>query len=458
MNETGAPRLVAQRPAGGEPRPWRFPEFERRTVAGGRLIACHLPGKPLAVLTLVLDAGAVAEPPGREGLALLVAAALSEGAGDQDAYAFAVAGERLGAAWHADVDWDSMRCGFEVPIAGLPAAAELLAAAVRTPAFDPAAVARVTAERLDELLVELSQPGPRAAAAFAAEVFSGGSRYARPLGGRPDTVAAVTDDDVRRFHGERFGPDTATLLAVGDLDGVDVDALGRTVFEGWASAAAPAADPVVHAAPSRGPRVVLVDRPGSVQSMLYAGHDGPARSAADYVPLTTMALALGGMFNSRLNLRLREDKGYTYGAFGSFDCRRHGGVFAARSAVQTEVTGPALAALLAEVRLMHDAGVDEEELARARSYRAGIFPVNFATPAAVAHGLGELVVHGHPDDHFDRLRAAVQEVDVAAVNAAAAARLRPDDLVSVVVGDAGVIAADLEAGSAGPVEIVRDAG
>src|SRR5205814_2283178 len=144
-------------------------------------------------------------------------------------------------------------------------------------------------------------------------------------------------------------------------------------------------------------RIVLVDRPGSVQSMLYAGHDGPRRAVDYYVPMTTMALALGGMFNSRLNYRLREDKGYTYGAFGGFDCRRHGGVFVARAAVHTEVTADALRDLLTEIRLMHDSGLQEDELDLARRYRAGIFPINFAGPGSVAAGLADLVVHGLPD-------------------------------------------------------------
>jgi zinc protease len=203
---------------------------------------------------------------------------------------------------------------------------------------------------------------------------------------------------------------------------------------------------------------VLVDRPRSVQSMLYVGHDAPARRTPDYVPMTTMALALGGMFNSRLNYRLREDKGYTYGAFGGFDCRRDGGVFAARAAVQSEVTAPALTTLVNEVTLMHEAGLTADELDNARNYRAGIFPINFSGPGAVASGLGDLVVHGHPDDHFDRLRAEILAVGLDAVNEAAASRLRPADLVAVVVGDADAIGDDLRAADLGPVEVVRDGG
>jgi len=447
--------LVAARPEPAPPRPWRFPAFERREVAGGRLIVCHLPGKPLAMLVLLVDAGAVTEPTGREGVALLLARALSEGTTRRDAYDFAVAGERVGANWRADTDWDSLRCGFEVPVGQLPAAAELLAEAVREPALTDETLLRVRDERIDELRLDLSQPGPRAAAAFGTAVFAPGTRYAVRDGGEIDSVAALTPDDIRSFHSSRCAPGDATLIAVGDFDGVDVDGLARTVFGGWNATTAPAPTPRVETN-GAGARIVLVDRPGSVQSMLYAGHDGPSRAIDDYVPMTTMALALGGMFNSRLNYRLREDKGYTYGAFGGFDCRRHGGVFLSRAAVHTEVTADALTDLLAEVRRMHDAGLQEDELDLARRYRAGIFPINFAGPGSVAAGLADLVVHGLPDDHFDRLRAKIEAVSVDEVNTAAATRLRPDEIVSVVVGDASVIGDPLRATGIGPVEVVTD--
>jgi predicted Zn-dependent peptidase len=202
--------------------------------------------------------------------------------------------------------------------------------------------------------------------------------------------------------------------------------------------------------------VVVVDRPGSVQSVVMMGHDGPARAIDDYVAMTTMALVLGGMFSSRLNMKLREEKGYAYGAFGGFDTRKHGGVFAARAAVQSEVTIPALQDMLAEIERVHADGITAGELEQARSYRAGVFPVNFAGVGSVAAGLGDVVVHGFADDHFDSLRAKILDVTLDEVNATATGRLRPDDLVTVVVGDASGFAKDLEALGLGPVEIVRD--
>jgi predicted Zn-dependent peptidase len=190
--------------------------------------------------------------------------------------------------------------------------------------------------------------------------------------------------------------------------------------------------------------------------MVVVGHDGPRRKIDDYVAMSTMALVLGGMFSSRLNLKIREEKGYAYGAFGGFDTRKHGGVFVARAAVQSEVTLPALADLVAEIERMHDGGVEPEELEQARAYRAGVFPINFAGVMAVASGLGDLVVHDFPDDHFDSLRQQVLDVRKDELDQSAAKHLRPEDLVTVVVGDASGFAKDLEGAGLGPVTIVPD--
>jgi zinc protease len=447
--------LISSRPSVGSPRPWTFPAFERRTVAGGRVITCHLPGRPLAVTSLVVDAGASAEPSGREGVAELVARALSEGTAARDAYRFAVAGERLGATWRASTDWDSLRCGFEVPVGELGAATELLAEAVRESAFDDDTLTRIRDERIDEISLELSQPTTRASEAFAAEVFADVSRYHRSDGGDVASLEATSHDDIRSYRAQRLDPSSTTLIVVGDLERVDVEALGRTIFDGWANhdVAAPAPDVTPR---QSGRRVVVVDRPGSVQSTLYIGHDGPRRKIDDYVAMTTMSLVLGGMFSSRLNLKIREEKGYSYGARSGFDTRKHGGVFVAHSAVQSDVTIPALADMVAEIERMHAGGVEPAELEQARAYRAGVFPINFAGALAVAGGLGDLVVNDFADDHFDRLRADVLEVRKEELDESAARRLRPDDLVTVVVGDAAGFADELGSAGLGSVTIVPD--
>jgi predicted Zn-dependent peptidase len=447
--------LVSTRPEPGPPRPWTFPKFERRSVAGGQLLAAHLPGRPLAVTSLLIDAGAATEPGGREGVAELVARALSEGTEQQDAYAFGVAGERLGASWRASSDWDSVRCGFEVPVGELRSATELMAEAVRTASFADDVLERVRDERVDELSIERSQPASRAGEAFNAELFAADSRYAVPDAGDPESLERISLDDIRAFRAARLGSDTATLIVVGDLTDVDLDDLGRVVFDGWAPAGEATAQVEVRPKAS-GRRVVVVDRPGSVQSMLVMGHLGPSRSIEDYVATTTMSMVLGGMFSSRLNMKLREEKGYSYGAHCGFDTRKHGGLFAARTSVQNDVTLPALADMLAEIEGMRSGGATSEELESARAYRAGVFPINFAGVNSVGAGLGDIVVHDFPDDHFDALRAQVIDVTLDQVNAAAASRLLTDDLVTVIVGDASAFADGLGDLGLGPVDVISD--
>lgn len=443
--------LIAERPAPADPRPWRFPAFTRR----GRLIACDLPGKPLAVASLVIDAGAATEPTGRQGISRLLADALTQGTTSRDAFEFAVAAERLGADVGADVEWDSLRAHVDAPVDRFGAAVELIGEAVRSPGLTPETLTRVRAERLDELAMEDSQPMTRGATELARQVFAESSRYSQRGGGDQAGVAASTDDEIRALHAARIRPEAATLVVVGDLAALDLDALEAAVFDEWATGDAHAV-PVDVSTRDAGRRIVVVDRPGSVQSVLLAGHAGPARDIPDYVATTTMAMVLGGMFSSRLNLKLREERGYTYGAFGSFDLRRHAGLFTARAAVQTDVTAAALADLVAEIERTAREGVTAGERDDAVSYRVGVWPVNYAGAHAVSHALGDLVVHRWADDHFDRLRAEIAEVSTDQLSAAAAARLRPDELVLVVVGDGDRIAGPLREAGIAPVEVIAD--
>ncbi|MHB2023687.1 MAG: M16 family metallopeptidase [Mycobacteriales bacterium] len=429
--------MSSARPAPGAVRPYTFPPLRRVAVPnGGGVVSCHLPGRQLASAVLVVDAGATCEPAGGEGLALITARMLGEGSGGCDAYEFAVATERLGASWHAEADYDSMRLGLDVPAAQLPAAVELLAQAVREPTLDPAVFDRVQAERVDELGLEWSQPGPRASVAFAAAVWAAGSRYAVRDGGEARTVSALTVPDVADFAGRYLRPQRSTLVVAGGLDGVDLDALAERMFGDWDAGAQPVPALRDPAQPSRGARrVVAVDRPGSVQSVLLVGHPGPARNCADYTALTTFALAFAGVFRSRLNYRLREECGYTYGAHGGFDLRRQGGVFAVRTAVESSVSAPALTEILSEIERAQRGGLTESELESVKGYRVGVLPVAFSDSAPVARALADVVIHGLPDDYFDRLRAEVAGLTLPEVNQSASSRLLPDRLVSVVVGD-----------------------
>ncbi|SDX90898.1 Predicted Zn-dependent peptidase [Micromonospora pattaloongensis] len=441
--------LTAQRPATGEARPYRFPAVVRRSVAGGNIVAAHVPGHQLAVATLLLDAGALREPAGREGLAGVVAKALEEGTAARDSTAYALALEGLGTELSMAVDWDSFRVGVQVPVERLPLAVELLAEAVRTPRLDPADVTRVRDDEVTSLRMYWANPGPRADAALRADLFGVDQRAGRPMDGDPDSVQAVTVEDVVDFH-RGWLTRAGTLLVVGDLERLDLDVLGATAFADTRAEPADAGPPL--AVPTRAERrIILVDRPGSVQSTLRLGHPAPHRAHPDYVPMSLASTVLGGAFTSRLNHLIREVRGYTYGIRSDFGLSRRFGRFVVSSNVQTAVTAPALVDAVAEIARTQSAGVTEPELEVARSWRAGQLSVELQTPRAVAGALATLVVYGLPDDYHARLRGELLAASVDDVSAAAAAHLHPEGLTLVVEGDAAVIRDELAATGLGDV-------
>jgi predicted Zn-dependent peptidase len=178
------------------------------------------------------------------------------------------------------------------------------------------------------------------------------------------------------------------------------------------------------------------------------------RRVPDFHAVQVMAAILGGLFNSRLQLNLREDKGYTYGVGAGFDMRRGAGPFGVRTAVQTAATVPAIAESLAELRRMRDTLVTDAELAVARDYMVGVFPLRFETPGAVVGAVGGLFVGGLPDDELARYRDLVEAVTAADVRKAAQDHIHPDRLAIVLVGDADVVAKDLDAAGFGDLEVI----
>jgi predicted Zn-dependent peptidase len=322
---------------------------------------------------------------------------------------------------------------------------------VRRPAFRPAEVERLRTERLDQIAQESVDPGTLAQRAFQRAVFVPDAAYARPLAGDEGSVSALSPDDIAGYYRARVESAAAALIVVGDLSGLDVASLAEQSLGRFADVARGAGTAAVLDEAGGGRRIVLVDRPGSVQSQLAIGHGGPSRRTPDYVATGTMAMVLGGVFGSRLNMKLREEKGYTYGAFAGFDFRRQGGVFNARSAVRTEDTGPAVADAVGEIVRTHDGGIPESELASVRDYRVGIYPIVYERTANIAAGLADLVTHDLPQGWFDQMRAELTGVTAEDVSAAAAKHLRPDDMAIVVVGDADKVRDGLEATGLGPI-------
>ena len=450
--------LVAKRPGHGEPRPYQFPNFGHSRLANGiDVIAVNLPERELLTGVLFESIGAGDEHADEAGLTVLMARAMTEGTQTHDAIALTEAAERLGASLHAEAGWDALSVGVDVPAERLDPALDLLAEVMSEPVFPASDVERLRDERLNDILQAHADPRRRAEEGFVETIYAGSSPYARPSGGTRSTVERIDAAACRDMHERRFDPKRMTLLVCGDLEGIDVLELAERKLGGWTPSATCEGPRAIDATASSNPfRVRVLDRPGSVQTEIRIGHVGLRRRIPDFHAVSVMSAILGGLFNSRLNRVLREERGYTYGAGAGFDLRRAPGPFAARCAVNTEVTVPAVQAILAELDGIRDRPVSLDELHAARDFLVGVFPLRFETPAAVVGAISSIVVHGLPDDELAQYRTAIERVDVDAVTAAATAHVRPDEASILLVGAADEFLPALEAAGLGEITVERE--
>lgn len=430
-----APRLIAKRPGSGTPRNWEFPGFTRTRLDNGlQLIVAQAPGRTLAAAQLLLEAGASNEPDSEGGVAGIAANALIEGTGKHKGPSFVQALESLGADIDGGANWDSLRLNMQVPVARMEPALELFAEAVRDPQFASNEVDRLIQERVGGIFQQYANATSRATIAFDKLIYSPDSPYSRSAGGNFWSVSTMGKKTVKKFYERFVTPKSATLILVGDLDGFPAEKLAEKLFGDWKSKEPERTQPLVREN-LRHTSILLVDRPESAQSHFQLGHVGVPRSTSDYFPIVVMANALGGLFDSRLNRTLREEKGFTYGASAGFNFRRQAGPFVATASVDTEKTVDAIRETVKVIQNIHADGITKQELEEVKGFLIGVFSLRFETPDAIASALADLVIYGLPDDYWEAYRANVESVTLDEANRAAADYLRPDRLGIVVVGD-----------------------
>lgn len=439
-------------PLPGAIRTFAFPPAERRRLGNGlqTVIARH-GDLPLVTVRIVVDAGAGAEGPAEQGLATLTANALEGGTERLDGAALAWELERLGVQLETWVTWDALHVACTALREQLPAVLTLLSEVVRTPAFPSGEVERLREEQLAALLQRQVEPRALADDMASHFIFAPASLYGRPVLGRRETVAGFDPDAVARFHAAHFAPRGTAIVLTGAVAADEAHALLERTFGTW-QAKSVASEVAAPEARARRTTVHLVDRPGSVQSELRLGHLGLARSHPDYFPVLVMNGILGGTFTSRLNLSLRERHGFTYGVRSSFAFRRRPGPFVIQTAVGSDVTVRAAREALNEIALLLEQGPTEAEVASARHYLAGVFPLELQTTEQLAARLAELVIFDLPEDYFEHYRARITAVTREQVIEAARAHVRPAELAIVVVGDADALQQELEALALAPVQ------
>ncbi len=444
-------------PQAGPLRPFDFPPIEHFELSSGIPVAfAQTTGLPVVTVSLLLQAGALQEAPARAGLATLTGNLLESGTARLDGAAVAEELESMGARLSVGSGWEVAFADVTVLPERAEEAARLVAELVRVPSFPEAEVERIRGEQLAGIAQRRADPRALANEMISRFIFDSESPFSRPLSGNHGSVASLAREDVVGFHRAGYTPRGATLVVAGNLPAEEARRIGEGAFGGWEGEPTPAAAARAEAR-SNEREIIVVERPGAVQSEIRVGHLGVARSTPDYFPILVMNAVLGGSFSSRLNMNLREKNGFTYGVRSSFTMRRSSGSFLVSTAVQTEVTGDAVREIVRELAGMRDERVTPAELDDARQYVAGTFPLRLQTTDGVASRLAELAIYGLPDSYVQEFPSSVLEVSADDVATAARERVHPERLAIVIVGDAEKLRPQLEALDLGPVRVVPPA-
>jgi predicted Zn-dependent peptidase len=446
-------RSVPPKPA--PPPALKLPPVQKQTLSNGLAVwIAEQHEVPIAQINLIVRAGSAADPAGKSGVASMAANMLDEGAGGKSALDLADAIEFLGAQLGTSSTFDYSAVRLSSPVAKLNDALALMADVVMRPSFPEAELERLRKERLTRLLQARDDPAAIIDIAFPRLVFGDKHRYGTAAGGGPAEVKGMTLADIRSFHGTYFRPELSTLLVVGDVTPASIGPMLERAFGTWkGQGPAPKVATLPTAAQLTSRKIYIVDKPGAAQSQIRIGWVGVPRSTPDYPTLQVLNTILGGSFTSRLNTNLREEHGYSYGAFSGYEERISPGAFSARAGVQTDKTAEALKEFFNEFTGMLKP-IPDDELTKAKNYVALGFPAEFESTGDLAQKLEEQVVHSLPDEYFPSYIRAVVQVSKPGVEKAATTYVQPDKFAVVVVGDRKVIEQGIRALNLGPVEVL----
>jgi zinc protease len=447
--------LLIDPPGAGRLRPYRLPGATRGRLDNGlTLLHAGHGGMPLMTMVAVLDAGTIREAPVQAGLASLMADTLDAGAGGRSGEELAWEIERLGLELAAEATWDASWLTATVAVERFDDAMALVADIIRRPTFPESEVLRVRGEALADILQRRKDPRALANDLILHFLYGDQAPYGRPANGLPERLRSLAVDEVGTFHATNVVPVRTSLVMVGDLDAERARDAAASWFGDW-PVTGQAGEPPPLQDGTQPTAVHVVDRPGSVQSEIRAGHAGVERSHPDYFALRVMNTLLGGAFTSRLNLNLRERHGFTYGVRSGFAFRRAPGPFIIQTAVATEVTDRAIHEILHEVSRLRESGATHEEVDNARDYLAGVLPLELQTTEQVAARFADLVLYDLPDDYYQGYREAIRAVSADDVARVAREHLNPERTTFCVVGDARAIREPLATLGIGDVQVHR---
>lgn len=433
------------------------PVVDKRTLPNGLEIWTVTQRElPKIDATLVLRAGSTHDG-SKAGLASMTAGLLDEGTANRSALEYARAVDALGANIGTFASDERTTISLSTLKKTAEPAFALMGELVTGPAFSSEEIERNRKTRLQALRQQKDQPTVIASQTFASQVYGEDHPYGRPGDGTVETIEAITRDDITGFYGSFYRPNNAVLIVVGDVTPDESAALATAALGQWQQATLPATATAIPARPDPKPAAVyLVDKPGAAQSEIRIGHPGTARSTdPDYYALQVLNMILGGQFSSRINLNLREAKGFTYGARSGWSFDRGDGPFVASAGVFTAKTDSSLIEFMRELKAIRGGKpVTAEEVEFARGALIRAYPRRIETNDGVASQLADLAFFGLPESEFTAYLTKIQAVKPADVTRVARQYIHPDRFTVVVVGDLDAIRPGIEALELGPVTVI----
>jgi predicted Zn-dependent peptidase len=419
----------------------KFPPYQIRTLPNGlQVIAVSHHEQPAVSLRLIVRAGAAQEPENRPGLANLAASLLDQGTTTKTAEQVAQSIDSIGGAMGVGAGSDLTSIFAAVMKDSLDVGLDIIADVARNPSFAPQEIERQRQQMISAMKVSYQDPDYIAGTVFERLVY-GFHPYGKPDAGTPASLASITREDLTAFHTRWFGPNNAILAIVGDVTAEQAFAGAERAFGKWAKVELSAAASADAPPPTR--RVVIIDRPGAVQTEIRVGHASLPRKHKDFLALDLALKILGGEGGNRLHRVLRSERGLTYGAEADINALKDAGHIVASTDTRSDTTAEALRLIVDEFNRLRRDRVHPRELGDAQAYLTGSFPLTIETPGAIALQVLNAVVYGLDLEELQTYRERVNSITPDDIQRVAQAYLHPDRLSIVLVGDANVFAKQL---------------
>ena len=414
----------------------------------------YRPGLPVVAVDLVFNTGSGANPVDKPGLASFTANMLQQGTAKRNAMQIADEAALLGTTLFSSANMDGSSVGTSSLSKNFSGALDLVADIVLHPTFPPEEVERRRAARLAAIANDRGEPNVVVSRTGVAALFGPHHPFGYDNTGTEESNKTMSRDDMMNFWRTNYVPNNAALVVAGNISKDDLKTLANDKFGSWS--AGEAARPQIGSPETTKAKIVIVDRPGAQQTMMRLLQLGVGRATRDYAALEVMNSELGGLFSSRINLNLREEHGYTYGASSQFVYRRSQGYFAVGGGIRTDATAPAVTEIFKEIRRMVDTPMTAEELALAKDSQSRSLPGLFEGSGEAAGALAEIFLYDLSPDYYAKLPERLSAVTSADAEGVAKKYLHPEQMILICVGDRAKIEPELKKLDLGGIEI-RDA-